>query len=215
MTLTTRKMSNRHEQDICGMLGGRVTKNSGATWAETMDVLMDEGDWYSFALDGKSTLAKSMSFTREMWTKALKQSGMRLTAMPVTIEAILKGVADKRAEAFQLAPLTGKGGDRWVTKAGASWTLAHGKVASTSDRPVKILSYGFAADGYHDLVVWKGLQISVINHGALAPQRRTRHLPVTATLLGMTADRFVAATPEGLWTVPIEPTNGPGPVPTR
>jgi hypothetical protein len=122
---------------------------------------------------------------------------------------------DQLPPVFQLAPLTGKGGDRWVTKAGASWTLAHGKVASTSDRPVKILSYGFAADGYHDLVVWKGLQISVINHGALAPQRRTRHLPATATLLGMTADRFVAATPEGLWTVPIEPTNGPGPVPTR
>lgn len=83
MTLTTRKMSSRHENDICEMLGGRVTKNSGATWAETMDVLMDEESWYCFALDGKSTLAKSVSFTREMWTKALKQSGIRLTAMPL------------------------------------------------------------------------------------------------------------------------------------
>jgi hypothetical protein len=122
---------------------------------------------------------------------------------------------DQLPPLFQLAPLTGKGGDRWVTKAGASWTLAHGKVASTSDRPVKILSYGFAADGYHDLVVWKGLQISFLNHGAIAPQRRTRHLPPTTTLLGMTADRFVAATPEGLWTVSIEPTNAPGPSPAK
>jgi hypothetical protein len=83
VTLTTRKMSSRHESDICDLLGGRVTKNSGATWAETMDVLMPEGDYYSFALDGKSTLSKSCSVGLAMWRKAVKQSGIRLTALPL------------------------------------------------------------------------------------------------------------------------------------
>lgn len=83
MTWTTRKMSDSHESHIAELLGGRVTKNSGATWADQTDVIMPDDGYYSFALDGKSTLGKSVGVTKEMWAKLEEQGQTRLPALPL------------------------------------------------------------------------------------------------------------------------------------
>ncbi len=83
MTLTTRKMSWAHENHVAELLGGRVTKNSGATWADQTDVVTSQDDYYSWACDGKSSLGKSIGVSREMWAKLEEQGQTRLPALPL------------------------------------------------------------------------------------------------------------------------------------
>ena len=75
MTLTTRKMSSRHEEDLVDLLGGQRTRNSGAVWSDQADghqTGMDQ--FWKFTWDGKSTLGKSVSVTRDMLAKLREQA---------------------------------------------------------------------------------------------------------------------------------------------
>jgi hypothetical protein len=68
-------MSEVHERRLADRLGGRMTPGSGSTWRAQMDVRQGHGDASStYAVDGKSTLGKSISVTREMWAKAVEQA---------------------------------------------------------------------------------------------------------------------------------------------
>lgn len=70
----TRKMSDRHEEDLVETLGGKRTRNSCAVWSDKSDghqLLLDQH--YRFAWDGKSTLGQSIGVSRGMWGKLLEQ----------------------------------------------------------------------------------------------------------------------------------------------
>jgi hypothetical protein len=72
---TTRKMSDRHEDDLVAILGGERTRNSGAVWSDQADVHQTGLDQhYRFTMDGKSTLGKGITITREMIAKLREQS---------------------------------------------------------------------------------------------------------------------------------------------
>lgn len=74
MSLTTRKMSDRHEHDLVVLLGGERTRNSGAVWSDQSDGHQTGVDQYwTFGWDGKSTLGKSIGITRDMLTKLRDQ----------------------------------------------------------------------------------------------------------------------------------------------
>lgn len=81
---TTRKMSDRHEDDLVAVLGGERTRNSGAVWSDQGDVHQTgmEG-YYRFGMDGKSTLGKSISISREMLEKLREQSRGLEPALPL------------------------------------------------------------------------------------------------------------------------------------
>lgn len=73
-SLTTRKMSSRHEEDLVALLGGERTRNSGAVWSDQGDGHQTGLDQYwTFGWDGKSTLGKSIGVTREMLAKLRTQ----------------------------------------------------------------------------------------------------------------------------------------------
>ena len=81
---TTRAMSDRHEQYINNILGGRRTRNSGAVWSDPTDVRMDvREDRLAFAADGKSTLGQSITLKREDWDKLKDQAGDLTPIMPI------------------------------------------------------------------------------------------------------------------------------------
>lgn len=70
------KMGKLHEEALVTFLGGRKTKASGSQWRDQMDGRHNRmSRRFAFAWDGKSTLAKSISVTREMWAKAKEQAG--------------------------------------------------------------------------------------------------------------------------------------------
>lgn len=74
MTLTTRKMSDRHETDLVALLGGERTRNSGAVWSDQGDGHQTGLDQYwRFGWDGKSTLGESIGVTRKMLAKLREQ----------------------------------------------------------------------------------------------------------------------------------------------
>lgn len=85
MTLTTRAMSSKHEDFLAGLFQGRKTVNSGAGWADQMDGKQSHGSGeYVFSWDGKSTLGKSISITRDMWDKAMFQTqGWEIPVIPL------------------------------------------------------------------------------------------------------------------------------------
>lgn len=87
-SLTTRKMSDRHEDDIASILDGTKTRGSGSTWHDKADghQRTSEGH-YRFAWDGKSTLGKSIGVSVEMWKKIKEQSGMLEPAIPLRFYA--------------------------------------------------------------------------------------------------------------------------------
>ena len=75
MSLTTRKMSDRHEEDLVALLGGEKTRNSGAVWSDQADGHQTGLDQYwLFTWDGKSTLGKSIGISRAMLAKLREQS---------------------------------------------------------------------------------------------------------------------------------------------
>lgn len=66
-------MSDKHEEDLAVAFDGRVMPGSGNQFGNRMDVR--NRVW---AIDGKSTLAKSMSVTKAMLDKAREQAqGLR------------------------------------------------------------------------------------------------------------------------------------------
>lgn len=70
-----RKMSDAHEEDLAEWFDGRVTPGSGNGFANPMDVRQHRSTQaVAFAVDGKSTRAKSISVTRAMLDKAREQS---------------------------------------------------------------------------------------------------------------------------------------------
>lgn len=69
------KMGEAHERFLVGLLGGRKTRASGATWKDQMDGRHGrKNETFAFAWDGKSTLAKSIGVSRAMWSKAAEQA---------------------------------------------------------------------------------------------------------------------------------------------
>lgn len=70
------KMSRLHEIFLAKVLGGRKSRGSGNQWHDAADGrnnhLIEE---FAFAWDGKATLGKSISITREMWEKIKEQAG--------------------------------------------------------------------------------------------------------------------------------------------
>jgi hypothetical protein len=62
-------MADAHEADIAEWTGGRLTKGSGNQWSDPLDVKNDTRTVYPLGNDGKATLGKSLSITREMWRK--------------------------------------------------------------------------------------------------------------------------------------------------
>lgn len=71
-----RRMSDKQEADLAELFGGRVSPGSGNQWHRQMDVRQSRfAVFFAFAMEGKSTLGKSISITREMWNKAVEQAG--------------------------------------------------------------------------------------------------------------------------------------------
>ncbi|MEV7675170.1 hypothetical protein [Streptomyces sp. NPDC088752] len=69
-------MGDAHEKHLAETLGMRQTRGSGNQWRDQMDAKHDRtSTQYAFAVDGKSTLGKSVSVTRDMWDKAVEQAG--------------------------------------------------------------------------------------------------------------------------------------------
>jgi hypothetical protein len=69
-------MGAAHEKAIAEKLGMRQSRGSGNQWRDPIDARHNHLDSeYAFAVDGKSTLAKSISVTRAMWEKAVDQAG--------------------------------------------------------------------------------------------------------------------------------------------
>jgi hypothetical protein len=81
---TTRAMSERHEAYLAELFDGRTTRNSGAGVDKTdgRERRIDLGD-RAFAWDGKSTMAASISITREMWDKTEEQAHPDLPLVPL------------------------------------------------------------------------------------------------------------------------------------
>lgn len=71
---TTRAMSDRHEQFLAQLVGARRTPGSGNGFANQMDVRNDSREPYPLALDGKSTMARSITVTRDMIEKGEEQA---------------------------------------------------------------------------------------------------------------------------------------------
>jgi hypothetical protein len=63
------QMSDAHEADIAEWTDGRQPKASGSQWHDPLDVKNDTRTAYPLGNDGKATLGKSLSITREMWRK--------------------------------------------------------------------------------------------------------------------------------------------------
>lgn len=83
-TKTTRDMSDRHEATLAEALGGRGTKNSGATWNDPTDGLHQrQTQAWAFAWDGKSTLAKSISVSLDAWRKVTEQAYLNIPMLPL------------------------------------------------------------------------------------------------------------------------------------
>lgn len=84
MSLTTRKMSRAHEEHVAEVLGARLTRNSGAVWSDQSDFhQIDRDARFRVAGDGKATLSKSISITREMWKKTKEQARGLEPIMPL------------------------------------------------------------------------------------------------------------------------------------
>lgn len=72
---TTRDMSDSHEIFLAEILDGRRSKGSGNQFNDAMDGRNKRYDQaHALAWDGKSTFAKSIGVTLEMWEKAREQS---------------------------------------------------------------------------------------------------------------------------------------------
>lgn len=83
MTRPTRDMSDRHERFLAELFGGRITPGSGNHFANQTDVRHDPREPWAFAMDGKSTMARSVSVKLDDWQKVVEQAGPCEPAMPL------------------------------------------------------------------------------------------------------------------------------------
>jgi hypothetical protein len=68
------EMSKRHEAFLARLFGGRRMKGSGNTQSGQMDVRQDaHHQSFAFAIDGKATMARSITLSRGTWDKAVQQ----------------------------------------------------------------------------------------------------------------------------------------------
>lgn len=88
MNRATRDLSDKHEDDLVALLGGRKTKGSGNQWQNPSDGRQRGIDQaWSFAWDGKATLAKSAAITLGMWDKIREQARPDRPAIPLRFYA--------------------------------------------------------------------------------------------------------------------------------
>lgn len=84
MSLTTRQMSDKHEDDIAFWFGGRKTRGSGNQWRDPSDGRQNRRvRRFSFAWDGKSTRAKTITIKREDLDKLKEQAVFDRPMMPI------------------------------------------------------------------------------------------------------------------------------------
>lgn len=84
MSPTTRKLSDAHEDWLVDLLGGRKTKGSGNQWHNQCDGRMSSrAHHYAFAWDGKATLGKSLSISKDTWAKVTEQALPERPLMPL------------------------------------------------------------------------------------------------------------------------------------
>lgn len=70
-----KRMGDLHEDFLHKLFGGRRARSSGNQFNDQMDGRLDRYEQtHAYAWDGKSTLAKSTTVSREMWAKAIEQS---------------------------------------------------------------------------------------------------------------------------------------------
>lgn len=70
------RMAEKHEADLSEALGARRVRGSGSQWKEKMDVRQSRfHDRFAFAVEAKSTLGKSIGFSRARIQKAEEQAG--------------------------------------------------------------------------------------------------------------------------------------------
>jgi hypothetical protein len=71
----TRQMSDKHEDYLADVLDGRKAVGSGNQFNDPMDGRNKRYDQpFALAWDGKSTLAASVTVTKQTWAKALEQA---------------------------------------------------------------------------------------------------------------------------------------------
>jgi len=70
----TQQMGDKHEEYLAQVNGGARNRASGSQWAHQADGLNNHDDPFAFRWDGKSTLGKSISVTREMLAKIRDQA---------------------------------------------------------------------------------------------------------------------------------------------
>jgi hypothetical protein len=81
---STRDMSDKHEDFLAELLGGRKTRGSGSHWRDQMDGKNDQREQpHALAWDGKATQHASVGVSREMWAKACEQSGGLIPAIAI------------------------------------------------------------------------------------------------------------------------------------
>jgi hypothetical protein len=77
-------MGEKHEEWAAELLGGRKTRGSGSQWRDQMDGRHNHHETeFAFAWDCKSTMAKSITVTREMTAKAVEQAGAERPMIPI------------------------------------------------------------------------------------------------------------------------------------
>lgn len=110
------KMSVFHEADVARILGGGVNRGSGNQWRAQMDGRTSRmHKAFAFAWDCKATLAKSMSISRSMWSKAVEQAQGERPALPLRFydDESLKTYEDLVVLRFEdFAELLAKGNER-------------------------------------------------------------------------------------------------------
>lgn len=79
---TTRQMSDAHEAFLAELIDGRCTPGSGNQFNNQLDVRNDarRQNW-PFAIDGKSTFARSIGVSLAMWEKTEDQAHLEIPAL--------------------------------------------------------------------------------------------------------------------------------------
>ena len=78
------KMGDQHEAWAAEFFGGRRSKGSGSQWNSQMDGRQSRHDTpIAFAWDCKSTLGKSIGFSRQMTAKAVDQADGERPMLPL------------------------------------------------------------------------------------------------------------------------------------
>jgi hypothetical protein len=90
----TKRLADRHEEDIHEWLGGRKTRASGSQWADQADGRHNHlNDNFAFAWDCKCAMpgTKSISITRDMLEKLEHQVQAERPMLPIRFYADERG----------------------------------------------------------------------------------------------------------------------------